>query len=95
MERLVKFPKGGNAWNADHVTAVYQVRSGAVRCGVLDVAMLEFSPKKDTALIRTSSTHHSISVTLNQVLLTRVVFTRFWFVFEHVHVCITRSCSCR
>ena len=33
MERLVKFPKGGNAWNADHVTAVYQVRSGAARCG--------------------------------------------------------------
>lgn len=26
-ERLVRHPKGGNAWNADHVTAVYQVRS--------------------------------------------------------------------
>ncbi|CAM9985358.1 unnamed protein product, partial [Hapterophycus canaliculatus] len=30
-ERLVRQPREGNAWNADHVTAVYQ---GGGECGV-------------------------------------------------------------
>lgn len=36
MERLVRSPRGGNAWHADHVTAVYQVWCGVVRRDVFD-----------------------------------------------------------
>eukprot|EP00752_Nemacystus_decipiens_P010050 g8960.t1 len=37
LERLVRHPKGGNAWNADHVTAVYQ---GGGECGVENLRTL-------------------------------------------------------